>query len=780
MNPFSDLIPQNKNQAPGASPSQPTAQPANLSGNPFADLTPAGRSASKPTAAPAPEKKGFMNSVKEIGKSIVTAPATIAARPFQAVQAGAQFINDKPALDAGIKDMDALRLEGDVLLRDYKAAKAAGQDTTELKKRIQDLSRRTIGAGEAIAPIADKRAFSGGVIAPTPENAKDVVKDVGRGIQTVALGTAAPIAGGAAFGLGSSLEQGDDLFSVQTLVNTALGAAGGKVLDWVGKPLFNGAGKVIGTITPKVLKDVAEKGAGALQKFAADNKLFGGAASKLSETIAKGFQGVDDKAASLFKGTGSGIKDAISSQYPGLSKTNLQNRYTRIEAENFAKPTTIPSASYNSATDIFKNAKAQGNDLADIAVKNGIRHDTLIDGGKYATADTADLLRSEAMKTSHDLIRPALEAAEPGVERVPIQRIRQSMLDQIDAIKPSQITDAERAIMKQRIEKDFADNSAAALAHPEGYSLTDLHDNSIVSNLNGKHKPNGLSSDNFNARQSREQGEVFRKILEDVSPKELEIGKFKAELAKQFQLADYLTALDTKKVPQGIVSKAVDLFGKVAGAGAGAQIGGGIGGIAGYHMGGVLFNAFEHVPNPVKARYLASLQKEAPEVFKAFESYLGKQETQKLMRLKLPGAGQSSYRDPGKTLFSSPNGQVTDNLQEAVDVASRMNSAVKTPEIGKKGLASRVKLKEILESGTPYVPVNELPVIDIGKLPKTRKGAIDVEKLTAPQVKAVEELLNKIDQYVPADKLPVIDAGKVPKKKKTLNDTYSGLPSINF
>lgn len=630
MDPFADLIPQKNTQGSSAS-SAPVPTP-------FDDLIP-GRQVYNPTrpSTPAPEEKGSM--VGEMARSLVTAPATILARPFQAIQATGQYIQDRPKIKEYERVSKEITADNELALKQFREAKARGLDTTPFKERITMNNTRLAAMGQDIAPTLDRKPtlFEGSkIVAPVPENMADVKKDVGRAIQTVALGTGAPIAGGAAFGLGSSLEQGNDLFSVDTLISTALGGAGGKAIDWVGKPLFNAAGKVVGTITPQILKDVAGKGASALAKFAQENQLLGGIAKPLSEKIATGFQAVDDKAGSLFKGTGSKFKDVISSQYPGLSKESLTNRYVNVEKGNFAKPTETPSASYRKATEIFNNAKEQGTDLADIAVKNGIRHDSLIEGGKYNTLDTADSLRADAMKTSRDLIRPALAAAEPGVERVPIKTIREEMISKIDSLPPTQITDAERELMKRRIATEYGDQSAAARAHPNGFSLTDLHDNSIAMNLKGKYKVNGTSSDEFKAKTAREAGATFRKLLEEKAPPELEVGKFKAELQKKFQLADYLESLNTKKVPMGIVQKAVDLFGKVAGASVGAQVGGGLGGVAGYHLGGVLFDAFEHLPNPVKARYLSQIAKETPEVFKAFQDYLGKQEVERLMRKQLP------------------------------------------------------------------------------------------------------------------------------------------------
>lgn len=571
MDPFADLVPKKKNA---------TAVSGN---NPFVDLTPGYVApVSRETPVPQPEEKdGFLRSAKNLAKSLVTAPATIVARPLQ--------------------------LAAELIM--------PGDNTEALDK----FSREKLG----------------GIVAPIPRNAADVKKDVGRAVQTVALGTGAPIAGGAAFGLGSSLEQGNDLFSVETAFNTVLGAGAGKVLDLVGKPLFNAAGKAIGVITPQTLKDIAAGGADAITKFAAQHELLGGIAKPVSEKIATGFQAIDDKAGQLFKGAGSKAKEVISSQYPGMSKENLQKRYSTIEQENFAKPTTENAPAYRKATDIYNNAKSQGTDLSKSAVDNGITHDKLIEGGKYSTVDTADSVRSDAMKTSHDLMRPALAAAEPGVQRVPISQVRESMIQEINNIPKTQVTDAERATMKARVMKEYGDTSAAAVAHPEGYSLTDLHDNKISTGSNGKYRPNGTMSDNLRANQSRQESSAFRKLLEEKAPAELKIKEFNKAIQEKFQLADYLEALHGKKVPMGIAQKAVDLFGKVAGATIGSKLGGGLGGVAGYHLGGVLFDSFERLPNPLKAYYLKSIEKTQPEIFNAFKKYLGDQETLRLLRPQL-------------------------------------------------------------------------------------------------------------------------------------------------
>ena len=340
-------------------------------------------------------------------------------------------------------------------------------------------------------------------------------------------------------------------------------------------------------------------------------------------------------------GIGTKVKDLPQD----LSKEGLQNRFSNIEAKNFAKPTTIAKSGYVKPTEIFNNAKAQGTDLGQEAVKNGIRHDTLIEGGTYNTSDTADALRQDAIKASHDLIRPALAAAEPGVEKVPITEVRSKMLAQVDNIPNTKIGANEREIMRNKINQKYADNSAEARAHPDGYTLTDFHDSSILKNTEGKYKPNGTVSDNFKAQQAREEGQVYRNLLDQKSPEDLKVGEFKKELQKKFQLADYLDSLHSRKVPEGLAQKAVNLFGKVAGASAGSSLGGGLGGVVGYHFGGALFSSFERLPNPVKSAVLKTMQVEKPEAYKAIENYIGKEEANKLTRLKLP-APNTIFKGP--------------------------------------------------------------------------------------------------------------------------------------
>jgi len=181
------------------------------------------------------QEPNIIGKLGNFAKSVVSAPATMIARPFQA------------------------------------AAELAGASAEDVNK------------------------FNlGGLIAPVPESGKDVLKDVGRGIETVALGTGAPVLGGAAFGAGAAMEQGETN-PVNIALNAALGASAGKVLSLVGQPILAASGKVIGKVTPMFIKDITSQGTKAIEEFAAAHNILPDFASKAINTAQKTLEGTETK-----------------------------------------------------------------------------------------------------------------------------------------------------------------------------------------------------------------------------------------------------------------------------------------------------------------------------------------------------------------------------------------------------------------------------------------------------------------------------------------------------
>lgn len=162
---------------------------------------------------------------------------------------------------------------------------------------------------------------------PVPNNAGDVEKQLGRSIETVAFGLN-PVAGGAAFGLGGSLEQGNPLLSAQTGLRTAGGALLGKGVE-AAAPYVS---KVAGALTPQFAKDAATKVgeaispiSNAISGFAKNTKIIPDMASNAINTGADAINNAPGMLASLIKSQYGG-----SSALAGNSEKALQSQ---VESE---------------------------------------------------------------------------------------------------------------------------------------------------------------------------------------------------------------------------------------------------------------------------------------------------------------------------------------------------------------------------------------------------------------------------------------------------------------
>jgi len=131
-------------------------------------------------------------------------------------------------------------------------AKEVASSAITIPARLPQAIAMASGASEEdINRVSSK--LSGGLIAPVPRNGGDVMKDVGRVVETGSLfvpgSTAVKLAaGGAVSGLGTSMRQGNDILSKETAFNVGVGGAFGY-----------GLGKVIPKIMPKFSNKVVEK-----------------------------------------------------------------------------------------------------------------------------------------------------------------------------------------------------------------------------------------------------------------------------------------------------------------------------------------------------------------------------------------------------------------------------------------------------------------------------------------------------------------------------------------
>lgn len=130
-----------------------------------------------------------------------------------------------------------------------------------------------LGANLAGVPTENIDKFTlGGLIAPTPKNYQDVTKDIGRGIQTALTGGLGGVASGAikgaslartaglgaiegaGFGLGASMEQGNDILSPETAKQVALGGGIGAIAPVV----LSGIGKAVSKKATPIVEQAIE------------------------------------------------------------------------------------------------------------------------------------------------------------------------------------------------------------------------------------------------------------------------------------------------------------------------------------------------------------------------------------------------------------------------------------------------------------------------------------------------------------------------------------------
>lgn len=421
----------------------------------------------------------------------------------------------------------------------------------------------------------------------------------------------------------------------QTKEGFAQGMNAKNPLELIEGGLKTGAGVVNTALSPLApIFTPVSKGVNAVSNYISDNPgIQKFAQTQTGKNVARGAEDIAN--ASTIAGALAGgekapeIKSAVNntintvkSNIPKVPdiKAGLSDIYKNQSIKDWTEPTTIPSASYNRATKIFKNS---GSNISETLVNNGVKLSDNIQNGKYATRDTAEILREDAGKTSADLLRPSLEAANTTVAKVPIASILETAKSVITSNKEMTLGDKQTAIA--RLNKE---GSALQKEYPRGMSLTDLHDNKITYSKNAGHNPVGTRADNITANMNNAIADSLKTTLEKNAPKEIPVKEFNAELSKQYKAADYLDALHGKSVPRGIGSKIMQQGAKLAGVAGGEMIAPGIlGGVAGYHLGGVIENMLENMSNPVKSHFLNNLEKTNPEAFSKVEDYLNSRAT---------------------------------------------------------------------------------------------------------------------------------------------------------
>lgn len=488
-------------------------------------------------------------------KSLVSAPATMLARPFQAAQ------------DFG----------------DY------------LGTRIEENRATTPSAKSAILQAEQQRAIQkqtqasgpGGIVAPTPANTGDLKKDVARGAETVALGMG-PVSGGAVFGAANSVEQGNDLASLPTVYQAVLGAGAGKILQTVGKPILNATGKVIGKVTPQFLSDIAAQGAKAVEDFAAAHDILPEFASN---AINKGAAVAENVANKPFEIAGAAVSkpiNAASNLVPtSMLPKNSAAREARVIAQRNVELSKLES---NNAVvrKAIATAKDKGIDVKDIVSNTDLLHNSVDNNGTIRTTQPGG-----AVEQLNDFIQPQEDVISKSLQRegktISFSDLEKQLREAVDS---SSVKGGAKLRAQQNVEQDIKGYLLDAVdsnGNPwvEGKSvgepkipLSTIHDAKV----------DKYSNIDYTNPEAKKTDKVIAKTLKQIvenNTDSVDVKKLNAELSRHYATLNFLEKLDGRKVEGGRLGK---YFAQTVGGMVGSHFGP-LGTIVGTEAGGLVKGA---------------------------------------------------------------------------------------------------------------------------------------------------------------------------------------------
>lgn len=566
-------------------------------------ITPVTQTPQTPPSAPV--ERSFM-------KNLVSAPATMIARPFQALSAAGDYIGTR------MEERDA---------------------TPEQQTAVQNAERDR---------ELERQKDTGSVIAPEPKDMADVKKDVGRGVQTVAYGMG-PVSGGAAFGFGNALEEGHDALSVPTAVETALGAAGGKLLGVLGKPIFNTAGKVVGKVTPEFLQDLAGKGTKAIQDFAEAHDIFPESVSKAInngvDTVEKVANVPFDVAKKPFTAAKNAVENKISevkdARIPGAID-DLEQSYRDI-AENRI-PTKRKLNQTDKATTLKDNAGTDGRTPQRVLAESGVipEHNDMT----FTTHQQADNIRNEVVHLSN-ANRKALGEVEQATQPILTQKLFDRAESRINAGNGT-ASDKKKMIAAAKQE-------LLGLGEEVKITQLDAEKSAQWSKVKFDAAVPQLQRD-YHYHMAKAMQEEIENVAKEAGHND--VAQINREIGDQLEAAKFLDSLDGRKVMNGQIGKHfLRLSGTILGSGAGplGSISGALGGEAVSRM-----LASHSILSPVNRHLLRDLEAREPEVYAKVIEWIKQQQEARSSRLALP---EGVTRLGGEEFKGKPTNEFENNFR---------------------------------------------------------------------------------------------------------------------
>jgi len=319
---------------------------------------------------------------------------------------------------------------------------------------------------------------------------------------------------------------------------------------------------------------------------------------------------------------------------------------------NMTKEWTEPAKTNTSGNKRVVKVLAKDPTIPQFLSEQGLDPKSHIEDGKYSTKETAIDLKDTAGKMSREGLRPALKDADYYTPKTPVIDLKPHIIEEIK--RADNITPGNESAIEAIADKEIA---ALEKKFPMGMSLTDMHDYKITYSKNAGYSPVNDPLVNNTATANRSISSVLQKAVETKAPPSIPVAEFNKYLSKYYKAADYLDAIDTKKVPVGPGTKIIRATAKATGTMVGAHFGGLPTEFAGYSLGGALEHAVENMPNPVRTQFLNSLQKTNPEAFNRVQTYLGDAKTRMETQPKLP-AGSEKGTEKNPIITPTPSEEV--------------------------------------------------------------------------------------------------------------------------
>lgn len=343
--------------------------------------------------------------------------------------------------------------------------------------------------------------------------------------------------------------------------------------------------------------------------------------------------------------------------------TKVQDHYVNQNIKDWTAPANKPG--FKKATNILESAqknKVNPSNIAETLTNNKLNPADHIQEGRYVTKEAADQLHQDASKLSTDVLRPSLQKADLSTPRTPVTEVLTKAISNIE--KNKLLTSETKEVLTDRL------NHAQGVLQkqfPDGMSLTEMHDERIIRDLNSKYNELSDTGKTLEAQKNKALADSLRTTVEQKAPKDIPVKQFQAELQKQYKASDYLEALDGKKAPVSAGAKFRKYVGKLTGVGIASHLGGGIlADVGGYHIGGMVESFLENLPNPLREKALENLKVSNPAVFDQVKGYLNAPQPN-FPQLPAP-----------KTIFAGPRTQA----EPKIEILPAEKQVYRSPDTG--------------------------------------------------------------------------------------------------